>query len=148
MPTYPPSSSTGIGLSMGISPGAPPRSAMPSILGRGIVHAWSIAGGATIPPKRVLAANSSSRYTGLREHRRRRDDPAETSARGELFVEIHGIAVVESVYPMSNHRHVDGIGRHRRRTHRLPDILFEPGSKLIYFFVCHRVLYRDLTGLR
>jgi hypothetical protein len=50
-----------IGLSRDISVGAPPRSAMPSILGRAIDQVWSIAGGATIPPNRVVAANSSSR---------------------------------------------------------------------------------------
>ena len=38
---------------------------MPWIFGRGKVHVCSIAGGATIPPKRVFAA-ASSRYTGLR----------------------------------------------------------------------------------
>ena len=47
------------------STGEPPRSAIPVMIGVAIVHVCSISGGATISPKRELAAASGSVYTGF-----------------------------------------------------------------------------------
>ncbi len=44
-----------------VSIGTPPRSAIPSILGEGMVQVCSMTGGDTMPPNRDFAANSGSR---------------------------------------------------------------------------------------
>ena len=66
-----------------ISIGTPPRSAMPSILGAGIVHVCSMTGGDTMPPNLRLL--------------------------GELGVEVDRVHVVECIGPVPNHRLVHRI---------------------------------------
>jgi hypothetical protein len=89
---------------------------MPSIFGRGIVQ--------------------------LLEHGRRSHDASVASGGGEVLVEIHRVAIVESVDPVPDHGQVDLVGRHGRlrRAERLPDVLLEPRSDRILFVTRHQFL--------
>ena len=87
MPVNPASSMNDAGF-LPISIGTPPRSAIPSILGAGIVHACSMTGGDTMPPNLRL--------------------------RGELGVEVDRVHVVECIGPVPDHRLVDRIRRNGR----------------------------------
>ena len=65
VPTNPASSKMANGLALVDSTGEPPRSAIPVINGVAIVQVWSMSGGATTSPNRVVAARAASVYTGL-----------------------------------------------------------------------------------